>query len=128
MNKNLIKFLITIRNSSLAKKSFVRVKNLEVLCDYVKVLYRQGLIQSYSIEIEYGVEYLVIFLRNFQNKIVTENLKLLSKPSKVKILSYDDLTRLNLKNKTFILSTSEGIVSHNDCLKYKLGGIAIFSC
>jgi small subunit ribosomal protein S8 len=128
MNKNLINFLISIRNASLAKKSILKIKNLKVLSNYITILYQEGLIQSYSIQTVKGIEYLVIHLRTFENKVITENLKLLSQPSKIKVLSYTDLLKLNLKNKTFVLSTSKGIVAHKDCLKQKLGGVAIFSC
>lgn len=128
MNKNLINFLISIRNASLAKKNVIKLRNVRVVYDYLNILYREGLIQSYNIEKENGVDYLSVYLRTFGNKVLTEDLELLSTPSRIKIISYSDILKLNLKNKIFILSTSKGVVTHNDCLNQRLGGTAIFSC
>lgn len=130
MNKNLINFIISLRNASLAKKSYVKVKNVNILASYVAVLYKEGLILSYFVEKDTlsDQEYLIVNLRILESKVITESITLLSTPSKTKILSHSQLINAHLKHKYLFLSTSKGVFSHNDCLKLKLGGIAIFSC
>lgn len=130
MNKNLIYFLISLRNYSIAKKTVLTVKNVHILVDYAYILYKEGFIQSFRIQRNSSTNenFLTVKLRQFQNKTMTENLKLVSSPSKVKVLSYSQLLKMDLKNKLLILSTSKGILSHNECLKQRLGGVAIFSC
>jgi ribosomal protein S8 len=130
MNQNLIKFLVILKNASLAKKPVLKFLYKDIFAAYVSILYKEGWIQSFTTE--YNIienrKYIIIYLRLFENKVLTENIKLLSCPSKVKNFSYNDLFQLNLTNKLILLSTSKGVKSHIDCLKDKIGGTAIFSC
>lgn len=130
MNKNLIELLINIKNASLAKKSLIKFAYKASFIDYLSILYKEGFIQSYSIsfDITKKEKIFLISLRLFESKVLTENLKLISLPSRSKTLSYEDITQLNIKNKLIVLSTSKGIMSHVECLKRKTGGTAIFSC
>lgn len=131
MNKNLINFLISLRNASLSKKTTLKVKNVKALANYAAILYQEGFIQSYIVTKKdkiTGEQFLIINLRSFEDKVMTENIHLLSTPSKMKILSCLELIQTNLKNKLIVLSTSKGIMSHRDCIKKKLGGVAVFSC
>lgn len=130
MNKNLINFLIALRNASLAKKKNLTFKKMQDFDVYASVLYKEGFILSYSIKKENhcNYEYITINLRNFEDKSILESLKLLSLPSRRKIISYLQLSQMNLKNKLLILSTSQGILSHTECLKIRLGGVVLFSC
>lgn len=130
MNKNLTYFLIAIRNASIAKKNTIKVKKIKNFEIYMNVLYKEGLIQSYSVEKEGSIDdqHLIVQLRCHENRVLTSNIKSLSTPSKTKIFSYDQLAHLRLKNKRLILSTSKGIVSDVDCLKKRLGGTAMFIC
>jgi small subunit ribosomal protein S8 len=129
MNKNLIDFLIKLKNASLARKHHISLDFANAFKDYLPILYKKGYIQSFNVEADaMNKRKVSIFLRYYQNRILTENIKILSVPSKTKILSYNDLTKINLKNKLMILSTSKGILSHKECLKFKTGGIAMFVC
>jgi ribosomal protein S8 len=124
MNKILVYFLIQLRNASLNKKQKISIKNMQNFSVYAEILYKKGLIQSFT----FKGNLLIIYLRIFGERVMTENLKLLSTPSKVKSLSYLDLLQANLKCKYYFLSTPQGLMSHKECLKKKIGGIAIFSC
>lgn len=124
MNHALVKFLIKLRNASLNKKGTMTFKNIHNLKVYAEALYKRGLIQSFSFQ----EDSLVINLRYFEDRALTNNLTLLSTPSRVRSLTYLDLLQTNLKCKYFFLSTSKGILCHRECLKRKIGGIAIFAC
>lgn len=97
---------------------------------YASLLYKEGFILSYSLkkEINSNYEYITVNLRTFEDKSILENLKLLSIPSRRRIISHLQLSQMNLKNKLLILSTSRGILSHTECLKTRVGGVILFSC
>jgi ribosomal protein S8 len=130
MNKNLINFLVALRNASLAKKKNLTLKKMQNFDVYASLLYQEGFILSYSMkkEINSNYEYLTINLRAFEDKSILESLKLLSIPSRRRIISHLQLSQMNLKNKLLVLSTSRGILSHTECLKIKTGGVVLFSC
>jgi len=129
MNKNLIQFLIKLKNASIARKDFIEVDYVNSINGYLNILYKEGFIQSFRIKLSDTNKKVVhIYLRQFQNKVLTENLQFVSIPSRTKTLSYNDLIKISLRNKLLILSTSKGILGHKECLKYKIGGIAMLVC
>ena len=130
MTSNLIKFLTCIRNASLSKKSIVKTKNLKNFSLYIAILYKEGYIQSFFIDknLITGEETLIVYLRFLENKVMTNNLRLISTLNRTKILSHLELAQSNLKHKLVVLSTSQGILSHTTCLEKRLGGVGIFSC
>lgn len=129
MNKNLIKFLIQLKNASYARKQSVELEHINALTNYLSVLYNEGYIQSFSVKTaDFSKKKISVNLRHYQNKVLTENIKFLSTPSRIKFLSYKDLTKTSFKNKLMILSTSRGVLSHKECLKHKIGGIAMLVC
>ena len=129
MNKNLVNFLILLKNAALAKKTVVKVRKIHAISVFLPILYTEGIIQSYSFyESDSNVTWICIHLRKYQNKVLAESIKILSLPSRIKTFTYTELSRIFLKNKVFVLSTSKGLLTFNECLKYKIGGIAIFSC
>lgn len=130
MNKNLIYFLTAIRNASIAKKNVIKVKKIKNFDIYMNVLYKEGFIQSFSLdkEVSSNTHYLIIQLRRYENRVITSDIKPISTPTKIKVLSYSEITQLRLKNKRMILSTSKGVISDVECLKKRLGGTAIFIC
>ncbi|RZL40869.1 MAG: 30S ribosomal protein S8 [Pedobacter sp.] len=129
MNKNLIQFLIKLKNASIARKHLIVVNHVNAINGYLNTLYKEGFIQSFNIKSdETNKKVVYIYLRHFQNRVLTENIQFLSIPSRIKILSYNDLTKISLRNKLMVLSTSKGILGHKECLKYKTGGIAMLIC
>jgi ribosomal protein S8 len=123
MNTTIEKFLIKVKNASLAKKSNVIVKKNVQITQYLEILYKTGLILSYLIK----DNTVIIYLNIIENNCLTENIKIISKVNKQLILSYKDLIRLNLKNKNLFISTTKGIVTLQECKNLKTGGLVLFS-
>jgi ribosomal protein S8 len=42
-------------------------------------------------------------------------------------MSYNELTKISLGVGTIVISTNKGLMSHNSCIKLKLGGTALCS-
>jgi len=116
MNSQIIKFRNAVVNASLAKKSDLEYSSSPLILDCISVLYQEGLIQSFVIE----DKKVRIILRNVGGFIAAKDLKA-TKGSV--IMSFDDIARLNSKQKMYLFSTSKGILSRRDCLKARVGGV-----
>ena len=126
MNLTKIKFLLTLKNSSLVKKEYILTLFFKKNYDIIYILYKEGIIQSFNLQ-NFNKK-IIIYLRYYYNKILLNSLKIISKPSNTKFLKIKDLYKLNIKKKLFILSTSKGLKTLLDCKKSNLGGKLLFIC
>ena len=95
----------------------------------MKLLYKEGFIQSYLLEKTNKGQYLItVKLRYSYNKSVIGNLKILSKPSISRFLKYKNLCLISEKRSLIVLSTDKGFLTTFDCKKNKLGGKLFFIC
>jgi small subunit ribosomal protein S8 len=128
MNNKIIKFLSTLKNASLVKKEFVAVPYYTIVLSCTESLYKEGLIQSYTLAGNKTNKVIVIRLRVVNDFCLTSNIKLISKSVYTKYLTYKDIVRLVIKQKDCFFLTSKGIRSLKDCKASKIGGVLMFSC
>lgn len=132
MNNFTVSLLITLKNASLSNKGVLKIKTTKNCLPYIRVLYKKGYIQSFktfsSLEEENHTLTLIVYFRYYFNNSLLENLKIISTPTKKKILSLKDISRLFETKTTVFLSTTLGVQTLIDCKKYKKGGIALFKC
>lgn len=126
MNLTKIKFLLTLKTCSLAKKESIvmpyHINNKHLIA----ILYREGLIQSFDLKsLNKNIS---IFLRYYYNRILLDSIVIISKPSNNRYLKLKDLYKLNSKKKLFILSTTKGLKSLLYCKMHSLGGKLLFVC
>jgi ribosomal protein S8 len=126
MNNQIIKFISLLKNCSMSNKSSVLVAKNSFVLNCVECLYKEGLILSYLVINEKNK--ILIKLRSVNSYVLTNKLKLVSKPSKPIYLKYSDLCRISLKNKVGFLSTSKGILTLTECKKKRIGGLFAFYC
>ena len=129
MNKNLINFLIKLKNASLTQKEVVIIESNKICNSLLEVLYNEGFIQSFRIDKNNeGKDILVITLRYFCNKPILRNLQIISKPSSIKYMKLSDICQIADKRFVFFFSTSKGFMTGLDCKKKKVGGKLLFMC
>lgn len=126
MNNKIVKFLSLIKNASLVKKNHVFVCYNDLILKCVEVLYKEGLILSYSILKEKSDLKISIKLRNVDDMVLTSHIKLVSKPTHIKYLPYHQICRIVLKEKTGFFFTNKGILTLDECKKNKVGGVFSF--
>jgi len=125
MNNSTIKFLINLKNASIAKKEFLDIKSTQTIKKLVHLLYEEGLLQSYNFNLEYGI--IRIHFRVVGNFSAVERLKFHSTPSKMIHLTLKDVHKIKNSNKIIVLSTIKGFKSVSQCKQMSLGGTACFS-
>ena len=127
MNK-LILFLNFLKTASCSNKKYVLIKYNSILQNILYVLYAEGVVQSYSKKKINGTEFLIVFLRYYQNKSNLSEISVLFNKKKKTYLKYKEIIFLNEKKKLFFLSTKKGIKTSLDCKLLKIGGFILFSC
>jgi len=123
MNKLIINFLLSLKNSALYNKPFLYLLfKLEYL-NYLKLLYHEGFILFFLLK----NKKLTIAL-NLENQCNLKFLKFLSTPSKKHSLRLENLYKLYSKTLLIVLSTSKGLITSYSCKNLKVGGQALFTC
>lgn len=126
MNLTKIKFLLTLKTCSLAKKESILIPYHINNKSLISILYKEGLIQSFDFK-KFNRN-ISIYLRYYYNRVLLDSIAIISKPSNNKYLKLKDLYKLNSKKRLFILSTTKGLKSLLDCKTSNLGGKLLFVC
>jgi small subunit ribosomal protein S8 len=113
-----------LKNALKSNKKYVYLSNNSFSLNFLKILFLEGLISG-VIEIDSG-KFLKVFLKYSKTgKPSFSEIKLLSKPGKMFYLSYKQLAKLSEGVGVFIVSTKEGFLTNNLCLKHKTGGTVL---
>ncbi|XZQ54278.1 MAG: 30S ribosomal protein S8 [Candidatus Karelsulcia muelleri] len=117
--------LTRIRNGYLSNNMIVEMQYSKIKKDIINILYNQGLISSYKIEIR-NKDKLVIKVAIKYNKYtgtsVIKCIKRISKPSLRQYCKYKKIPRVINGLGIAILSTSKGIMTDKIARQKKLGG------
>lgn len=127
MNKQIIGALSLILNGSMNKYSHVNIPYSSTTFRYTKALYLEGLILSFGVLQDFNKKkaYIRIALRNHKGVILTSALKIISKPTAHRYLTYKEICRLTLHKTVCFFSTDKGLFTLAECKKYKIGGILV---
>ncbi len=131
MTNDLVSDMLTrIRNSSMARHTFVHVRYSKLNLAILKVLEAESYIEQYLIEEENNPQKNIkIFLKYkgwWIKKPLFSNLKRISKPGQRVFCGYKIFKKLidtlRYEQGTAIISTSNGVMSHLKATKLKKGG------
>jgi small subunit ribosomal protein S8 len=129
MTNDLVSDMLTrIRNASLARHTFTRVKFNKLNLSVLKVLEAEGYITGFELE-EEKIPTLKVFLKYkgwWIKKPLFSTLKRISKPGQRVFSGYKNFQKivdvLKYQQGTAIISTSAGVMSHKKATKLKKGG------
>ena len=129
MNTKLINFLIKLKNASLSKKEYVVFEFNTFHYTFVKILYEEGYLQSFSVDLDAsGKRVITVTIRYYYNKPVFKYLKILSKPSHQIYMKISDISKIVDRRFVFFFSTNKGILTNLSCKKLNVGGKLLFMC
>lgn len=129
MNTLIICFLLKLKNAALYKKEIMTLNYKQEYIPILKALYIEGYIQSFFIKKSNNQFFLTIYLRMLYNYFPLSNLKLISKLSIYKTISYRQLaSNIYDIKKTLFISTNKGVKTQILCKQNKLGGKLLFMC
>lgn len=131
MTNDLVSDMLTrIRNASLARHSFTDIRYSKLNLEILKVLAREGYIQSYQLEEnELAQKSIKTYLKYkgwWVKKPLFATIKRISKPGQRIFAGYKDFAKkidvLHYAQGIAIVSTSSGVMSHVKATKLKKGG------
>ena len=131
MTNDLVSDMLTrIRNGSLARHSFTRIRYSKLNLGILQVLENEGYIQGYTVEEESNNTKIIKAFLKYKGwwikKPFFSVISRFSKPGKRVFSGYKNFkTKINIlkyEQGTAIISTSSGIMSHSKATKLKKGG------
>jgi ribosomal protein S8 len=131
MNIETIKNLNQLKNASLVNHELVKLNSNKLTKNLLKLLYKEGLILSYRINeknIKKITPEFVVRIRYVYNKSVFKQLKIISSPSQRRFLCLKSISRIASKKNLLVFSTNKGLLTLNECKKFKVGGVLLFIC
>lgn len=114
----------SLQNAIRANKKFIFLPKTLFCLNFLNLMFKEGFISNVK-EVNSG-NFLKVQLKYASNGTPSfKKIKLLSTPGKTTFLSYQQLTKLNEGVGIFIISTNEGLLTNDVCLKKKIGGTGL---
>lgn len=120
--KKLTQLLSKIKMGCLTRATIIELPYSKLWLKPLTILYKEGFIQNYIVK----NNSIYIYLRYYQGKNSIRLLKNFSKPSHFFYIKKKHLWLFNRYNGLLILSTIQGLKTHEECLKKNLGGKVLF--
>jgi small subunit ribosomal protein S8 len=122
---NLLCNLISkLKNATCSNQRFVFLPKTLLCVKFLKLLLVQGMISNFC-ELPFSKTLKVTLKYNLGGVPCFKNIKIISTPANIKKVSYVHLTKLEQGTGVFVLSTNEGMLTSQDCLKRKIGGFIL---
>ena len=123
MKSKQIDLLIKLKNSSSVKIKQVTTDCSKKKLNLIQFLYKQGALQSFLVK----GKILYVYPRYHPNSFsLLTKLKIVSRPSLSKILTLNDISKMENSNSIVGISTDIGLKSLYECKQEKLGGKILF--
>lgn len=130
MSVNFVKFLLQLKNASIARKEVVSLEYSRIRENMVEILYTEGFIQSFELVTDSlsGAKMIIVCLRYYFGRSLLEGVQLLSKPSHVRYMKLSDISNLPDRRFVIFFSTDKGTLTTLECKKQRVGGKLLFIC
>ncbi len=119
--------LTRIRNAAKAQHRVVDIPSSNVKRDIARILHELGFVRDFT-EVKDSLQgVLRVFLKySKKDESVILGLERVSRPGLRKYVTIDEIRKLGYQVGTTVISTSRGIMTHEDALKAGVGGEALF--
>jgi ribosomal protein S8 len=124
MNKLIWNMFSNIKNAQLANKTMLFQRKNHICFLFLNVLWDEGYILGFQKSILLSQHYEIYLKYNKLNNLFKNysNIKILYKSKDNIYLNVKQLWKIKLTTETLIVSTSKGLLNHNTCRKYNIGG------
>lgn len=115
-----------IKNAINRRKEIIKIPGSKLKKSILELLKKEGYIADYSVEPinDYSYKF-VVKLKYYKGKSVINDMIRISKPGRRIYRPHNDIPKILSGMGLTIVSTSKGIISHNEALKNKVGGEVI---
>jgi ribosomal protein S8 len=114
-----------LKNAFTARKSFFFFEKNSFCFNILYALYKEGFISD--LKKAKNSNSLKVFLKkNITTVSPFTQIKLVSKPGKLVYASYAALAKISSINGDLFISTKQGILTQQECIQQKIGGVCLF--
>ena len=130
MNTETIKFLTVLKNGSSVYHESVKTNSNKLIQSLIQMLYREGFILSFRSKEKFINDTISLYiqLRHCDSKAVFRNLKIVSTPSRKIHLGIRSICRMRTRKNLWVFSTTEGLLTLDECKRLRIGGVLLFIC
>ncbi len=126
MSDPIADMLTRVRNAAKAQHRAVDIPSSEVKKEIARILHELGFIREYAQVKDDKQGILRVYLKySKKDESVILGLARVSRPGLRRYVTLDDIRKLGYQVGTTIVSTSRGIMTHEDALKAGVGGEAL---
>jgi ribosomal protein S8 len=122
--KKLPTLLAKIKVGIFSRLKVLRIKYSKPWVEVLNLLYNQGYIQNYYVSLSENKFY--VFFRYFEGRCTIQTLQVLSRSSQPLYIKKKELWKFSRNSGSLVISTKQGLLTHEDCLKLGLGGKLLF--
>jgi len=127
MTDPIVDMLTRIRNAAKAKKKVAEIPGSNLKIEIAKILHDLGFVRDYAFVKDSKQGVLRVYLKYTQkDESVILGMQRVSRPGLRRFVTTEDIKKLGYSVGTTIISTSSGIMTHDDALKQGIGGEALF--
>lgn len=119
--------LTRIRNAAKAKKRVAEIPCSNIKREIAALMHELGFIRDYKVVKDNKQNVLLVYMKyTKRDESVIVGMRRVSRPGLRKYLTVDDIKKLGYSIGTTVISTSQGVMSHEQALKNHMGGEALF--
>jgi small subunit ribosomal protein S8 len=115
-----------LKNAIKSNKKFIILPKNSFCFNFLKLLFLEGFISS-VVELNSGKLLKVSLKYNSSGSPCFKTIKLFSTPGNPQYVNFIGLTKLSYGVNVFIISTPNGLLTNQTCLKRKIGGTVLCS-
>ena len=117
-------FTAQLKNAIQFNQKFIFLPKTSFCLQFLKLMFAEGFISS-VVEINLGKTLKVCLKYGSTGTPTFKKIKLFSTSGKISYLSYKQLTKMTQGLCVIVISTNEGLLTNQLCLKRRIGGTAI---
>ena len=114
-----------LKNAFKARKSFFFFEKNSFCFNILYALYKEGFISDLK-TIGSSNSLKISLKKNITTVFPFTEIKLVSKPGKLVYASYTTLSKISSVNGDLFLSTKAGVLTQQECVQQKMGGVCLF--
>jgi small subunit ribosomal protein S8 len=114
-----------LKNAFKARKSHFVLKKSSFCLSIFSILFKKGFISDLKI-IRNSRSLKIALKKNITTILPFREIKLISKPSKMVYVRYRTLSKISSAGGELFISTKHGVLSLQECLQQKIGGVCLF--
>lgn len=124
VNDSIADFIVALKNSSVTRKVEVVTPFSKLKLDILKVLKKEGFVEDYTHD-EGKKRNIVAKLKYYGNEPAIKDVKRTSKVSRRLYMNKDEIPPRE-GNRVWVVSTSKGIMTTDECRQKSIGGELLF--